>query len=165
MKQLNCQERHVCRAHQEKTLGKCFSESEILPDGICPVLYHSLYPYFMALHFNAKLDYTAGGADLIHCPASEEGVQCLVWREPNAETKWQVKARVVHSQKCPNNHYVSQEFVFPDTRKDSYLCPAGWFNAFPFLPLPDYVKQCCKPEKLRCPDWNGHIYFDTRKQK
>ena len=48
---------HECPWHKEHTSGKEYNSSEILPQNICPWLYHTLYPYFLGLLYNAKFDY------------------------------------------------------------------------------------------------------------
>lgn len=157
IEQCSCDAR--CRAHKERQ-GKVYSEHNILPDGICPVLFHSLYPYFLGMTDHVKQWDYVDGTDLIACPALN-GVRCVVHRVPHPTKKYEIVARVVEVGSCPNRHKERDSFTFTNTRKDDFMCAAGWFNMALFLKLPEYIKECCA-DKFRCPDWNGSIEFKVK---
>ena len=162
IKQLNTQQ--ICRAHRSSP-GRVFGDDEILPDKICPLLYHSVYPYCLGAIYGSKYDYNAEGDVHVCCPAAV-GVDCLVRVRPNDGTfgdevgdnvKTVCFAEVVKAVACPHGHVVGQKFVFPNCMKDHYLCPAGLNNIFPFLNIT--LPPCIDIHNLRCPDWKDTIYY------
>ena len=167
IQQLNTQK--ICRAHRNFA-GRIFSADKIWPGNICPWLYYSLYPYLLGSIYGAKYDYNSRGDVHVGCPA-EHGVDCIVRRRANNGTfgkkvglnvKVVSFAEVVRVGKCPHRHKAGQRYVFPNVMKDYYLCPAGFYNVFPFLKLKS--PSCINREKLRCPDWKNTIFFNVGKK-
>lgn len=163
IQQLNTQS--ICRAHRNFP-GRIFSADEILPDNICPWLYHTLFPYFLGAIYGAKYDYNEEGDVHVGCPA-EQGVDCIVRRRENDGTfgekvgsniKTLCYAEIVKVGECPHGHEVGHRYVFPNVMKDYYLCPAGFHNVFPFLKLKP--PSCINKKKLRCPDWKDTIFLN-----
>jgi uncharacterized repeat protein (TIGR04076 family) len=168
IQQLNTQA--ICRAHRH-TPGRVFEAREILPDNICPWLYHSLYPYFLGAIYGATYDYNKKGDVHVGCPA-EHGVDCVVRRRKNsrmfkkqvgANVKTVCYADVVKVGACPHGHRVGGRYIFPNVMKDRYLCPAGFNNIFPFLKLKP--PSCINLKKLRCPDWKDTIQFNIAPER
>jgi len=156
---------HVCESdcpwHGCHADGKEYSDNEILPRGICPFLYHSLYPYFLGLLYHADMQ------DIWVCCPAEKGVDVLIRREePNHSFGhvpphwWVIYAEVVNVGECPNGHVLGQKLLFPMNDKLNHLCPAGLNNVFPFLDLE--VPKCINPKRLRCPDWRDTIYYEVK---
>ena len=151
----------TCRGSRK---GKVWNEAAILPDKICPLLYHSLYPYWLGLTKGVAWDWSEG-TDLISCPASRGTIQVVVGRIPHPRKKYEIFGRVVTANECPRGHKEGDTFIFANTRRDSVLCPALWYHAFPFIRLPKYIKKCCSAANVRCPDWNGVVYGEVSEKR
>ena len=137
----------------------------------CPILWHTLYPYFLGLVFKAK--YSENGDCKVCCPA-EFGVSTLVRVRPFDETfravgvpeNWRdiIHAEVVESSaNCCYGYKLGDRFLFPTFNKESQMCPAGLNNIFPFLKMPKL--KCINLKKLRCPDWGEEIYYSLEDPK
>ena len=147
---------------------KCPWRGETFPilDYVCPILWHTLYPYFLGAVFGAKYGYNDQGDCQVCCPA-EYGVDLLVRVRPydkymkGVPKKWR---DVIHAKvervngPCDYNHTEGDTILFPTYAKDKYLCPAGIYNLFPFLKIK--VPSCINLHRLRCPDWKENIYYD-----
>jgi uncharacterized repeat protein (TIGR04076 family) len=156
-----------CAWHKHnKADGKVYTWAEIFPSNICPIMFHTLYPYFLGAVFGAKYGYNEKGDCQVCCPA-EKGVDVLVRVRPNdgkfekgvpADWRDVIHAEVVKvNGVCDYGHKVGDRFVFPTCMKTRYVCPAGVNNVFPFLKLD--VPKCINLRRLRCPDWLENIYY------
>ena len=155
-----------CLWHKDHLDGRSYSEEELFPNRVCPFLYHSIYPYFLGLHFGAKFSWNELGDANTNCPAAK-GVDVIVKKRPNdgsfdpripSSMQHVIHAEVydVHGE-CPYGHKRGDIIVFPTCMKQYYLCPAGINNVFPFLKLD--VPSCIDPSNLRCPDFNDVITY------
>jgi uncharacterized repeat protein (TIGR04076 family) len=152
------------KAHQET--GKVFREDEIFTGRVCPIMFHTLYPYFLGALFGAKYAYNEHGDCQVCCPA-EKGVDVIVKVRPNdgafeegVPSDWRdvIHAEVVAvNGHCDYGHKVGDRFVFPTCMKTRYACPAGIHNMFPFLKIE--TPSCINPRRLRCPDWKENVYY------
>jgi len=152
------------RANQDK--GKTYTSGEIFPNNICPIMYHTLYPYFLGALYGAKYSYNEHGDCHVCCPA-ETGVDVLVKVRPNdgkfgkeVPVDWRniIYAEVVKlNGKCDYHHKVGDRFVFPNCMKTKFACPSGVNNLFPFLKLA--IPKCINPKRIRCTDWQENIYY------
>lgn len=150
--------------HQD--FGKVYTSDEIFTNEVCPIMFHTLYPYFLGAEFGAKYGYNEQGDCHVCCPA-EKSVDVLVRVRPNdgsfdeeVPKDWRdvIHAEVVKvNGDCPYNHKLGDRFVFPTAMKKNYACPAGVFNLFPFLDIE--TPSCINKKRLRCPDWLENIYF------
>lgn len=156
-----------CPWHKEhQGEGKVYSADEIFTSGVCPIMFHTLYPYFLGALFGAKYAYNERGDCQVCCPA-EKGVDVVVKMRPNdgkfepgvpADWRDVIHADVVAvNGPCDYNHKVGDRFVFPTCMKKSFACPAGVYNLYPFLKIE--TPKCINPERLRCPDWLENIYY------
>ncbi len=146
--------------------GKIYKGDEIFTSNVCPVMWHTLYPYFLGALFGAKYPYNEHGDCHVCCPA-EKGVDVLVKMRPNdghfeegVPLDWRdvIHAEVVKvNGVCDYNHKVGDRFVFPTCMKTRFACPAGINNLFPFLPID--IPKCINLKRLRCPDWMENIYY------
>ena len=151
---------------QHQTKGKVYGEDEIFTSHVCPIMFHTLYPYFLGALYGAKYTYNERGDCHVCCPA-EKGVDVLVRVRPNdgkfesgvpADWRDVIHAEVVKvNGPCDCGHKVGDRFVFPTCMKTQYACPAGIHNMFPFLKLKKF--KCINLRKLRCPDWMENIYY------
>jgi len=142
----------VCPWHGCHKDGKEYEPCEIIPAGICPFLYHSLYPYFLGLLYHADMQG-------IHvCCPGENGVDCYVYKNTADDGRWTIFAEIVKVGQCPHNHFVGEIIIFPTAHKKQYLCPAGLNNIFPFLDLE--IPSCINKKKIRCPDWKDNITYE-----
>jgi len=152
IKQLPCKAQ--CPWHGCHPDGKEYTPDEIFPHGVCPYLYHSLYPYFLGLLYGAEEMQNIW----VCCPA-EHGVNCYVRKDTMDDGWWTIYAEITSiGEGCPYNHYKGQTIIFPTGNKKQYLCPAGVNNIFPFLDLE--VPSCINKKKIKCPDWKDPIYYD-----
>ncbi len=152
------------KEHQES--GKLYKADEIFTSHVCPIMFHTLYPYFLGALFGAKYAYNEQGDCQVCCPA-EKGVDVLVKVRPNdgkfeegVPGDWRdvIHAEVVKvNGPCDYNHKVGDRFVFPTCMKTKFACPAGVYNLFPFLNIE--TPKCINPNRLRCPDWLENIYY------
>ncbi len=157
----------TCEWHREKSDVE-FESDKILPQGICPWLYHTVYPYFLGLLYGAKFSWNEKGDCNVCCPAGN-GVDVIVQKRDNdgnfdprisEDMSYVIFAEVVDVHgKCPYKHKKGDRFIFPTSMKEHYMCPAGFNNVFPFLDLK--VPPCIDKKKLRCPDWDNVINFDV----
>jgi len=130
--------------------GKNFKHTELFPNNVCPILYHTLYPYFLGALFGAKYAYNEYGDCQVCCPAFE-GVDVIVKVRANdgkfpkgVDEDWinVIYAEIIAVRgKCDYNHKVGDRIVFPTTRsmRTQHICPAGLHNFFPFLDLNMYL--------------------------
>jgi len=152
------------KEHQES--GKVYGESEIFGNRVCPILWHTLYPYFLGMLYGAKFTYNQEGDCHVCCPA-EKGVDVLVRKRSNdgrfekdVPLDWRdvIHAEVVKvNGLCDYGHKVGDRLVFPTCMKRKYACPAGVNNLFPFLNI--RTPQCINPRKIRCTDWQENIFY------
>ena len=127
----------------------------------CPILWHTLYPYFLGLTF--KADY--GGDCCVSCPAN---VDTLVKIRPydnrfegRVPENWRdvIHAEVVRVKgDCDFDYKVGDIILFPTFAKKDRVCPAGIYNIFPFLDIK--IPFCVDKRKLRCPDWKEDITYE-----
>ena len=146
-----------CGYHTHKE-GRKFDMEKILPHGMCPWLYHTVYPYMLGLFSGAKFEFNEHGDCNVSCPASK-GVDVLVRRRDNdgsfdprisEEMNFVIYAEVVkiHGD-CPYEHKVNQKIPFPTCMKEHYMCPAAFNNVFPLMNLEP--PSCIDTSNLRCP--------------
>lgn len=156
-----------CPWHKEnQAVGKVYGEEEIFASHVCPILWHTLYPYFLGALYGAKFTYNEKGDCHVCCPA-EKGVDLLVRIRSNdgkfesgVPSDWRdvIHAEVVQvNGLCDYDHKVGDRFVFPTCMKSRYACPAGIHNLFPFLPLE--APKCINRKRIRCTDWLENIYY------
>jgi hypothetical protein len=154
IKQLPCKAQ--CPWHGCHPDGKEYTDKDIFPQGVCPFLYHSLYPYFLGLLYGADMN------DIWVCCPAEKGVDCYV-RKDTAKGQdgwWTIYAEVVNVDECPHGHIVGSKLIFPTAHKSEFICPAGLNNILPFLDLE--VPKCINPKRLRCPDWKDNITYEYK---
>jgi hypothetical protein len=138
------------------------------PVTTCPILWHTLYPYFLGFVFGAK--YSESGDCNVGCPAPK-GIDLVVKKRPYEETplydermidipeNWRdvIHAEVVKvNGPCDYNHKVGDLVLFPTYAKDKYVCPARVYNRFLYYPMGTF-KCIGMNRKLRCPDWKENI--------
>jgi hypothetical protein len=156
-----------CQWHKEhQETGKIYEAGEIFTSNVCPIMFHTLYPYFLGAVYGAKYSYNEQGDCHVCCPA-EKGVDVLVKVRSNdgnfeeaVPNDWRdvIHAEVVKvNGLCDYNHKVGDRFVFPTCMKTKYACPAGINNLYPFLKIE--IPKCINLNRLRCPDWLENIYY------
>ena len=156
-----------CKWHKNHSQeGHVYTADEIFPGNFCPIMYHTLYPYFLGALFGAKYGYNDEGDCHVCCPA-EKSVDVLVKVRPNdgsfgdqvAEDRRKVfYAEVVKvNGLCDFEYKVGDKLIFPMNNVEKNTCPAGINNIFPFLDIPKL--KCINLKRLRCPDWKENIYY------
>lgn len=144
-------------------------DEDILPHGVCPWLYHSVYPYFLGMLYGAKFDYNDQGDVQVCCPATK-GVDVVIRKRDNDGTfdprieprmKFVIFAEVVNVRgDCPYAHRKGQRIPFPTSMPKHFMCPAAFNNVFPLMRLEP--PECIEPRDVRCPDWANEKFFDIR---
>jgi hypothetical protein len=128
----------------------------------CPILWHTLYPYFLGLVFGAK--YSESGECKVACPGN---VDTIVLMEKNdgsfpdyipADWRDVIYAEVVAVRGSCDECYCSGERIyFPTFDKSGYKCPAAIYNMFPLKGI--LIPKCLNMKKLHCPDWAENVYY------
>ncbi len=135
------------------------------PVGTCPILWHTLYPYFLGFVFNAK--FSPEGPANVCCPA-EKGIDLIVsvkpwdkkcpsWVPSDWRDVIQAEVVAVHGR-CPYRCKVGSRIFFPTCAKDRFSCPAI-MNTSLFMRGQPFLLSCINPKRLRCPDWKEQVYF------
>ena len=157
-----------CPWHKDcKNTGRLYEHHEVFTSNVCPIMWHTLYPYFLGMVFGAKYTYNEQGDCHVCCPA-EFGVDVLVKKRPYDDSFKEQGVRedwrdLIHAEvmkvngACDYHHEVGDKFVFPTCFMTKAPCPAGVFNAFPFLNIE--VPKCINKDRLRCPDWLENVYY------
>ena len=146
-----------------------YSENEIYPDGMCPWLYYSAYPYMLGLLFGADFMHNSDGDANVACPAIN-GVRSFVRKREHPghieDSRISPKSHfVIYTEivgvgecgdagDCPKGHKVGDRFIFPTSMKEQYMCPAAWYQTFPFLTGKIDLPECLKMDAIKCPDWD-----------
>ncbi len=135
------------------------------PVGTCPILWHTLYPYFLGFVFNAK--FSPEGPANVCCPA-EKGIDLVVsvkpWDSgcpPWVPSDWRdvIQAEVVAVNGwCPYKHKIGDRIFFPTCAKHSFVCPAITNTGITLL-MSLFLPKCINRKRLRCPDWKEQVYF------
>ena len=146
--------------------GHLYNAEEIFPKNICPIMFHTLYPYFLGAIFGAKYNYNEKG-DCHVCCQAEKSVDVVVKTRPNDGTYGDMatpdRRKVFYAEvvkvngHCPYNHQVGEKLVFPVSNKTKYACSGGINNIFPFLKIE--IPSCINMKRLRCPDWLENTYY------
>lgn len=152
--------------------SNCPYKGKIEFGATCPILYHTLYPYFLALLYDAKFTYNEAGDIDVCCPAAN-GVDTLVRKSNNDgdfdplmvsdKMDWVIHAEVVKVGGCPHGHKTGDKILFPIIDRDHYMCPAIINNVYPFLPLD--IPPCIDLNNLRCPDWVSDMLIRVKVKK
>ena len=138
---------HRCRYHKK---GLKYSDSQMIPKGLCAEAFHSIYPFALGLLYRTNSNYTKDSC-FVRCP--EGNVIFEVRRVPKKFLKrmeFQLK-RIVNiiypvdpreydilisvsesSDTCAMNHGIGQEYEFNQEKKTE-LCPAAFDSLFPFV--------------------------------
>src|SRR4030066_2046587 len=112
-----------CKWHKKHSKkGHLYTVDEIFASKICPIMFHTLYPYFLGAIFGAKYRYNDEGDCQVCCPA-EKGVDVLVKVRPNngsygddVTNDWR---NVFHAEvikvngHCDFGHQVGDILIFP----------------------------------------------------
>ena len=157
----------TCTWHKKHSKeGHVYTPDEVFPKNVCPILYHTLYPYFLGAMYGAKYSYNDKGDCQVCCPAVKS-VDLIVKTRPNdgsygdmatSDRKKVFFAEVVKvNGDCPYSHKVGEKIIFPLTNREEYVCSAGVNNIFPFLNID--IPSCIDTKRLRCPDWKENVYY------
>lgn len=160
-----------CAWHKaEQETGRVYTKDGLLTSGVCPIMFHTLYPYFLGAVFGAKYAYNDRGDCQVCCPA-KKGVDVIVkvrpWDDKMPEevpSDWRdvIHAEVVNvNGPCDYDHKVGDRFIFPTCLREKSACPAGFYNLFPFLDIE--TPTCIDKSNLRCPDWLENVNYAIEK--
>lgn len=170
------QDSNRCRYHRR---GFKYSPTQIVPKGLCPEAFHSIYPFALGLLYHANTsDKENRNSFLVRCP--EGSVIFEVRRVAKKFLKhlefqlkkvisvfysvdlreYDILISVVESgDECLRNHRVGQEFEF-NQEKQSELCPAAFDSIFPFVYASVSSKENAPKDCfLSCQDHLTNIVF------
>jgi uncharacterized repeat protein (TIGR04076 family) len=147
-----------------------YGKEQVLPNNICPWLYHSVYPYMLGLLYGADFRYNENGDANVNCPAAD-GCQTLVRKRPfpndvitdnriDSKNNFVIYAEIIKVGTCPSQHVIGEIFLFPTCLKEHHLCPAAWYQAFPLMNL--LPPDCVDLHNIRCPDWELYMTIDIK---
>jgi len=156
-----------CKWHnQYEDSGYSYSLEEMIPEGFCPIMFHTLYPYFLGAIFGAKYTYNEQGDCHVCCPA-KHSVDVLVKVRDNdgsfgedVVAGWRnvFFAEVVKvNGPCDFEYCVGDKLIFPISNRKRYMCSASVNSMFPFLNID--IPNCIDLDKIRCPDWKESVYY------
>lgn len=158
-----------CPWHRNHVEGKHYTYAEIFPNNVCPLLCHSIYPYFLGLLYGAKFSWNEQGDCNVNCPAAG-GVDVIVKKRPNDGSfdlripnsmEYVIHAEIIKVHDvCPKGHQEGDIIIFPTCMKEHYMCPAGLNNIFPLIDFE--LPSCIDSNNLRCPDWNDVIRYSVK---
>lgn len=158
--------KNTCKYHREP--GQIYSINHFGPRGLCLDLYHSAYPYFLALSEGAEFSWmkkTDRNAVYGQCPAPDGNVHFEVRRS-------QLKKEIIHHgirklqeiiltitdiekrkeiNDCICHHIVGEKFEFNQGDLLEQMCPAAFNNMYPILKA---ILSGGKTSWVK----NGHIY-------
>jgi uncharacterized repeat protein (TIGR04076 family) len=173
----------TCKYHREKE-GRSFDFEHLGPKGLCLDLYHSAYPYFLALLYGAKFSWM-DDKDTVNaqCPASNGNVHFEVRRKPlkqeiiseGVKKNCEIWLRITHIESdCDDNckglcpQKIGQEFEFNQGDLLDHLCPAAFSNIWPTLKviLCGGNSEWKKEGKIcvQCPDNKSKLRFEISKR-
>lgn len=171
---------NACRYHKKPAF---YSFRNLLPDNCCPHVFQQVYPYILAIMYNADVNNTV----MIQHPGEDERMT-LKLEKTVVKQPWLIKkpkdvffslfGRFFYpldrfdytltlrylSGKTPDGCTVQQGRRFAvNLRRPDFLCPAGFHAAYPFLLLAAAGKSMdwganAPPDRVPCPDCAGIIY-------
>jgi uncharacterized repeat protein (TIGR04076 family) len=174
-----------CRYHKYPRRDR-FPYTKIPPEGMCMDLFHTSYPFSLALIYNAAL--AQGRKYTFSCPSAEASVTARVsvrndstyylkrvatfilrklgnpTEIPDQACEYEITSV---SGKCPHNHRPRQKFSF-NMWTHYTICPAAMDNMYPVLhnlsrgaAIPWQGSEDYPNAPLRCPDPNGSLTFSV----
>lgn len=156
----------ICKYH--KRLGQTFTRKQIIK-GFCPHAFYSVYPFCLSLLYGAKFP---DKKIIISCQKND-GIKFSVEKVRKWNFFWGffLKALKYLSEKfwqpldiedgdikiekvsfSPNCSFVQKKPYFFNIRRLNELCPASFYQLYPFL----LSNQ--KGWEINCPDHEGMVY-------
>lgn len=107
----------ICKLYNRIKLSvdighKKFMLKEILPENVCPLAFHSVYPYLVTLLNGGWFDWVGHDEDVIvNCP-SPEGVAMYV-KTPSGDSPIRIKVEVMKkNDNCYKGYALKDTFIF-----------------------------------------------------
>ena len=179
---LECE--HTCKYHRFG--NEKYNLKNLGPPGICLDLYHSAYPYALALLHGAKFKWMKTDCDVVHaqCPAPTNPVHFEVRRIPlekvienngvKKDKLIMIKIKSIgentgsYENGCICPHSVGQEYEFNQGDLLEQMCPAAFHELWPTIKtLLNNGKNIWSKEgtiHMRCPDNVPKIKFKIKKE-
>lgn len=132
---------------------KAYSESEFLPQGLCLLAFHAVYPYYLTLANGGWFRWVRPkDGVIVQCPNPKGALEMKVFC---CNSKKEVRVEVLQARgECPKGHHKGDIFVLgPDRFK---FCPKALDAFIPYLNLLAKGKKLPWTEKqgrtiLSCP--------------
>ena len=163
-----------------KKLNQEFTLSQITPHGICPDLFYHLYPQYLSLLYNGKVNQPL----VVECPVHHTqwivntkkfiispiiNIISQLLKLTGIHKDFIDKTITIETLKtslgCPNSHPIRTKFTFNQYScllGREFFCPAVFYTLYPILASisknPDIVKK--SPIKFQCPADNTSITFE-----
>lgn len=167
----------LCRYHFRE--GQEYDDSHLSPSGMCLAAYQAVYPFCLALLYDAKLS-SKGKLIKVRCPNSKglvlmevthenplpkplflfkEKLESLVrvFRPFELPTK-RIKIKIIDQKGCPKKYQKGQVFRF-NLWNQKEICPAGFAQIYPFLTQAKVNTKVLVP----CPDEEVAVYEIKKK--
>ena len=143
-----------------RKMNETYDMNHMGPEDLCLDLYHSAYPYCLAILYGAKFTWMDDKTCVCgQCPYGR--VHFKVKRIPIEEEKEGIKKtcriiiEIISSNNCYNNHIVGEEYEFNQGDLLDQMCPAAFYNIYPIL-------KCTSTDvNVECPDNNTKIGFEV----
>ena len=170
----------ACKYHNK--INETFSCNNISPRGMCPHLFHKIYPYALALLYGAEISgLNSKQSIVISCPGLHKSISMEISRvrqnnlvegiknflkeiavKLNLHCNplyYRVYMKVMEiKERCPYEHKKGETFEF-NVGDSPEICPAAFDAMFPGL-----LKQSDNLSVV-CPDHLGQVSFITRRRK
>lgn len=167
----------LCRYHFRQ--GQKYDQNHLSPSGLCPAAYQAVYPFCLALLYNAKVA-PKGKPIKIRCPNPNGYILMEITRKnylpksvlflkeklenfvkifrPFELPTNQIKIKIIDQKGCPKKYQIGQVFNF-NLWSQKEICPAGFAQIYPFLTKAKAKSKILVP----CPDDNVAVYQITKK--
>ena len=173
----------TCRYHKKQR--QCFNPDQLFPRGFCPHAYQAVYPYALALLYNAKYPDVDGGASRaiqVRCPGDSSYLEMKLsveylypellrklkdsaiafFHRLNVPAEYPDKNVIIEigdvHDECPLHIKKGDRFKFNlFNRKE--LCPASFYTLYPVLIASSSGDVGSRCTAIHCPDPAG-IFYD-----
>jgi len=180
--------KHICNSTCKyyRKHGEQFDIRHLGPPGLCLDLYHSAYPYCLALLYGAEFSWEKDkNAVNAQCPSPTKTVHFEVRRKPleriivsqGVNKKSDILIKIIditeksgdYENPCICEHYPGQEFEFNQGDFLEQMCPAAFNNLYPTIKnlLNEGKIPWIRGGKIyvRCPDNKPKITFEIDKKE
>ncbi len=142
--------------------GDRFDLASIIPDKLCPFLYHSTLPYLEAIENGASFNLPEKNSIVVQCPNPEVGIAVKIYTKNSDNTIIEI-----HSKKseCPYYDYRVND-SWQISKKEKIFCRRAYDALFPYLnALSSQIRKNVVREEVisaTCPGYPDFVVFNIR---